>query len=555
MNALLLRLVGLFQSVYLRFGADYDQVKAIVTVKLKMDQRRVVREDLVSSKSHQEKPEGTQSLAWALLGYAVLGAVVGAVVLFAPPLLSLAILFAYFIFFTVMTFISDFSTVLLETKNNLILMPRPLTGRTVFAARLTHIALYLLRLYTVLVLAPFWMVWFRLGYLAALGFLFYSFWALALGLFMTNLLYLAVIKWSSEARLRSLIQYFQIVFSVLLMVSIQVIPRMMGRLEGMSFTFEPWMYFLPPMWMAGATEMLYTLQFDGQHLILTVLAIGVPLWAVWGMQRLSGVFTDKLGKMDGGTKEEQAPTQTQKKGALMGFLAQKLTRAGLERSTFQMVWRVTSRDRKYKLRLYPQAAMVLVYIFIFFFQSDRFSLAAQWQALAKTHYYLWIYYLMVILGVALTFVEESDESKASWVFYATPIEQPGAIFLGTLKAILFKHVGLLFVGLSLIFLLIWPLQIVPHLLLAFALFWVRGLLKFLIGSPRLPFSREPNMQETTGQILRTLLQFFLGAVWVAAHYFMLLFQPYWVWVILPFVIGLGFWLESRVRALTWAKVA
>ena len=45
---------------------------------------------------------------------------------------------------TAVALISDFTSVLLDTTDNAILLPRPVDARTLAVARLTHIALYML---------------------------------------------------------------------------------------------------------------------------------------------------------------------------------------------------------------------------------------------------------------------------------------------------------------------------------------------------------------------------------------------------------------------------
>ena len=53
------------------------------------------------------------------------------------------VFYTYIMVMISMTLITDFSSILLDTSDNTIILPRPVDSRTLFAARLTHILLYL----------------------------------------------------------------------------------------------------------------------------------------------------------------------------------------------------------------------------------------------------------------------------------------------------------------------------------------------------------------------------------------------------------------------------
>ena len=55
------------------------------------------------------------------------------------------IVHTYIIFMMAMTLVTDFATVLLDTTDNQVILPRPVSSKTLFMARLVHILLYLLQ--------------------------------------------------------------------------------------------------------------------------------------------------------------------------------------------------------------------------------------------------------------------------------------------------------------------------------------------------------------------------------------------------------------------------
>src|SRR5437588_9007533 len=54
--------------------------------------------------------------------------------------------FSIFMVLMALTLISDFTTVLIDTRDQYILLPRPVNDRTITVSRILHISIYILRL-------------------------------------------------------------------------------------------------------------------------------------------------------------------------------------------------------------------------------------------------------------------------------------------------------------------------------------------------------------------------------------------------------------------------
>src|ERR1700712_4454030 len=74
--------------------------------------------------------------------------------------------FIVFMVFMAITLISDFTTVLIDTRDQFILLPRPVNDRTIAVSRILHISIYVLRLALLQGLAGMVMIGFIDGPLA-----------------------------------------------------------------------------------------------------------------------------------------------------------------------------------------------------------------------------------------------------------------------------------------------------------------------------------------------------------------------------------------------------
>eukprot|EP01035_Chromulina_nebulosa_P012518 gene12518-16682_t len=64
--------------------------------------------------------------------------------------------------------------------------------------------------------------------------------------------------------------------------------------------------------------------------------------------------------MDIAKRQEKIPNKVVKK-SLIETLSGIFTGTSMERGAFEFVWKITSRDRKFKLRIYPSLAYLLIY--------------------------------------------------------------------------------------------------------------------------------------------------------------------------------------------------
>jgi ABC-2 type transport system permease protein len=134
----LLSLFKPFRWFIEKMDADYNQFIRILQLKLTMDDRRM------KGLGNKSKQETENALLKQSFGQIMLG------VFFALFLLMIKSQFTYYYFshtflmaMMAMMIISEFTTILFDTSENVIIQPLPIKGNTISLARNAHVFIYL----------------------------------------------------------------------------------------------------------------------------------------------------------------------------------------------------------------------------------------------------------------------------------------------------------------------------------------------------------------------------------------------------------------------------
>lgn len=553
MEQFLLKLLDLFAWIFRATGVDYDQLRAIVATKLTMDNRR----HLVGY-TRKRKKDAANTFGLTLFFYSIFGGFVSLAMYNIPSfMMSMIVFFTYIMVMVSMTLITDFSSILLDTSDNTIILPRPVDSKTLFAARLTHILLYLGQLAAGLSLIPSIVVLVQYG-----GLLFAGFWvavglSILTALILTNALYLVIMRFASEEKLRSIINYFQIVMAIVIMAGYQILPRMIKRIDVRAFVFDIqwWSFLLPPVWMAGSMEALEFRLKDVAHLGLVFCAFALPMVGLYVVNRfLSPAFSRRIATLGGGA--EQIEKETRQNGSLLQNISQWITRSPEERATFDVIYKALGRDRKIKLKIYPSFGYIAVFGLIFMMRSQE-DLATTWANLPQTQYHLMLLYLtFMVLQVALYEIPYSDDFRASWIFYSAPLQNPGEILSGTLKAIC---VRLFFPGyfiISAFVLLIWGIRVLDDIVIALFNNFLMLMILAMINKRMLPLSMAPDVRAQSGNLIRSILTFLLIGVLGLSHYLTTLITNRSIFLagIIPLQIFVLYFTVRAYKRTPWNRI-
>ncbi len=550
MEKFLLKFLDVFAWAFKSMKVDYDQLRAIVATKLTMDNRR----HLVAY-SRKNKKEPGNTFIMTLFFYAIFGGVVALVMYKIPSfMLSMIVFFSYIIVMVSMTLITDFSSILLDTSDNTIVLPRPVDGRTLFVSRLTHILLYLGQLALGLSIIPAIVIIIQYGVVLFVIFLIAIVLTIFTAVFITNALYLLIMQFANEEKLKSIINYFQIFMAVAIMGGYQILPRMMERMDMKNFVFEIqwWSFLLPPIWMAGAMETFHLNMVDTAHISLTASAIIFPLLGVYIVNKhLSPIFNRKLSALGGGS--ERIESVKAERNNVLTSIAGWITATPFERGAFDVIYKILGRDHKIKLKIYPAFGYVAVFGLIFMMRSQE-DFATTWTNLPGTQYHLMLLYLtFMVLQVALHEIPYSDDFKASWIYYSAPLNNPGEILSGTLKAICVRLFVPGYLIISTFVLFVWGLNVIDDIIVGLLNNLLMVMILAMINKRSLPLSMAPSVRTQSGNLMRNILTFLLIAVLGACH-FLLTQKPILLIGVIPIQLTALYFMHRAYKLTAWSKI-
>ncbi|HEX3026646.1 MAG TPA: ABC transporter permease, partial [Clostridia bacterium] len=238
-----LKFLDRLRPVFESFGVDYPVMRKILRIKLMMDSRRV---PTVMS-NRQSGNEGSRSNRSSLLLDGFLGLFIGLMVVMPMPLfIKMNIVLGMLLFMIMTTMISDFSSVLLDLRDKNILLTLPVNARTLNAAKLLHIVIYLTEITAALAAASLAAGLIHCGVWFFLLLLFELILICGFVLLFTSILYFIILRFFSGEKLKDMITYFQILLSVCMTLGYQLVGRLFDFSGGSGHFSPQWWNFLLP---------------------------------------------------------------------------------------------------------------------------------------------------------------------------------------------------------------------------------------------------------------------------------------------------------------------
>ncbi len=546
MYRILLFILDRLGFVYSFMGVDYHQVRAIVATKLLMDERRPML-----SMGQQSNNRGYY---YALFIYFIFGLLVSMLIYAVPSVLvSMTIIFSYIMVMVIMILITDFSSVLLDTSDNSIILPRPITSKTLLAARITHIVLYISMLVLSLSLGSLVAVFIKFNVYGIIAFIVGLLLSVLLAVTLTNGLYLLIMRFTTEERLKNAINYLQIGMTILFMGGYQLLPRLIGTADKIetNITFYWWTYLIPPIWFSAAIEAFQTSVFDLQHMTLSLLAISFPILGVFYVSKyLAPVFTEKIQDMGIESRSTKATPETNK--SWMSAFGKLITIPGPERAGYMLTAKSIGRDRKLKLKLYPAIGyfIVLAVILLFRFNDEGNILES---LRAGKSYILLIYFSSFILYTAFFEISYTENFKSSWVYFSSPIEAPGYILTGSLKALLVSLFAPIYLGISIFSWFIWGVEVTDDLVFGLINNLVIVLSIAIINKKFLPQSLPDGARASASSFARGITMMLMMLLLGLLHYGAL--QISWaLWILTPLLGLIAYYMLKSYRSLSWKEL-
>ncbi|MGL5327964.1 MAG: hypothetical protein ACRDD7_01765 [Peptostreptococcaceae bacterium] len=504
----ILNSLDLFKGVYKRLGINYEIMRLIIQSKLIMDGRRG------QSTLNQEEYTDKNTFYTSLIIYALIGLASAPIIAIdINPVVKMSMYFSFFMIMILSVFISDFSSVILDINDKDIIVTKGVDIKTLNAAKITHIFIYI-SLLSIAISGAGLIAGIRYGFKFLLLFLGSIFLIDILMIIITALMYFVIIKIFNGEKLKDVINAFQIVFLLVFVVGYQFVARAFTFIN-MDFIYEPklWNVLLPPMWFSSNFNLLYG-NVDNITIIMSILSIIVPILSLLLYIKVIPIFENNLQKLGNNTYKN-----TKLKEKLYKKVSKKICENQEEKVFFNFTYDILSKDREFKTQIYPSLATGAFMPFIMMMSMyDGEGILNYINSLIKYPYYLYGYLCVLMSQTIMTTLKFSSEYQASWIYDVLPIKDEENVYKGMFKASIYKLILPVFVIMGIGFIIIFKLQVVIHLMVMFLGVIITSMMSIKFNDKILPFSCEYKNTNSTSNIIIMFKSMFVVGIVCLIHF-------------------------------------
>ncbi len=506
-----LKFLDKFKFLFRKLGVDYEVMRKILQIKLLMDGRRVPTVFSANDNKKNEKENSNRFLK-SLWVYVLMGIILIPFILMESSyLFQMSIVFSVVMFFIMSSLISDFSSVLLDVKDKNIIGTKPVDSRTLNFAKTIHVSLYMFYITTALILPGLIASFSKQGIVFSLMFIVATIFLDMFIIVLTSFLYLLILRFFDGEKLKDVINYFQIILSLVIAIGYQLVGRLFQVVEmNVQFTPKWWQYLLPPVWFSAPFEMMKKSEVNVVYIILTVMAIVIPILAMAFYIKSMDMFEENLQKM---TNNSGKRKKVKRKPG--GILSTVLCRSKEERIFFRFASDMMKNEREFKLKVYPSLGFAIIFPFIFIFQRLSMSSFAE---ISKGKSYFFIYFTGMMLSSVMMMIKCSGTYKGAWIYKTMPISNYAPVLRATTKAVIAKLFFPIFLFQAVVFIGIFGVRITGDLVVVFLNMMIFTLICFMAMEKALPFSQPFDASKESNVGMTFILMFGIGALWLV-HYF------------------------------------
>lgn len=509
-NFLVLRILDLFRGIYTKLGVDYNIMRLIIQAKLTLDCRRVptMSEGTIEGK---EKNYFYSSL----IVYVILGVIFLPIILMGiDSRIKMSVYFSCFMILLLTVLISDFSSVILDVNDKDIIGIRGVEPKTLNAAKTTHIFIYIFMLS--LAISGFSLI-------ASLRFGIQYFLLLVLSIVLidilmiiiTAIMYLIILKLFKGEKLKDMLNIFQICFLLLFTIGYQFIARSFDFMHtDIVYNQSWWNILFIPMWFSSNFSLLDGKSIDSIGIVLSILSIVVPIVSLVIYKKLVPVFEKNLQKLNDNTYKSKS-----KKEKLSIKVSKLICREKEERAIFNFVYNILDKDRDFKTKVYPSLALgAFMPIIMIFTSYDNSGIINYLMEIRKSYLFLSGYLGIVIMQNIITMVQYSNEFEGAWIYEVLPIKNIRNIYTGMFKSSIYKLYFPSFILLSIVFIVIFKLEVIKHLIILFLSGIFVSMVSFKLNEKHLPFSKPYNVGTSSKNIIVVFKSMITTGILVGIHF-------------------------------------
>lgn len=501
-----LKILDKFRFLYEKLGVDYDTMRLIVSTKLTIDSRKtpnLLNNQLFDEFSNQYK---TMQIIYAIIGFFMMLIIIN----IKNTFVSMGIYFSMFMFLMLTTFISDFSSVILDVKDKGILATRGVSLKTLNASKVTHIMIYMINIS--ITLSGFSLIAsINYGLIFSLVFLIDILLVDIFMIIVSGLIYLLILKLFDGEKLKDVVTIIQIGVTMLFSVAYIVvmnISKSINLFENIDFSVIS--YFLPPFWFAAPLEIIATKNINETLLTLSFLALFVPVISVLIYTGLTPVLEKNLQKLN-----KEGSSKNVKKYNLTMKLSKIICKDKEERIFFNFVSKIIRNDRNFKFRVYPVIGANYIFpIYMIFHKNEKYI---------SSYMYLCLYSYVTLIPTIIIALKYSENYKASYIYKTIHIKNKMAVHKAAIKACLVNIIIPLYLILSIIFVYFYKVSIIQHLVVIFLVNILISTITFKILRKNMPFSLQINVLKKNDAIVENCLMGVLTCIMAGIHFIVSIF--------------------------------
>lgn len=536
----MLRILDFFQVIFKLFGVDYPTMRKIVAIKLTMDSRK---SPTIFNQNKKKNKLEENGFIKSLGIYVLISIIYIPLIAFGENYIYQMSAFFGIVMFLVMTsMISDFSNVLLDVKDKGILHTKPIGKKTINAAKAVHISIYLFLLTTAITIVPLLIGTFVHGvlflFIAIIELFFVNLFVVGL----TAILYYTILRFFDGEKLKDIINYVQIGLSISIAVGYQFLGRAFSLVH-LKISYSPswWHFLIPPIWFGAPYELILNHNIKSYFIGFSILALVIPILSVGMYNQMMPSFEKNLLKLTNSSSKIKQKNNKWKKW-LIGFIC----RGNEEKVFFRFADNMMRNEREFRLKVYPALGLSIVIPFVILFNKLQFS---TYDDLVLSKSYLSIYMSCLMIPNAIGMLKYSGKYKGAWIFKMAPIQNLAPLYSSTLKVFITNLFFPVYFILSLIFIFIFGMKIIPDLFVVFvsSIFYVVICSYALKGT--LPFSESfDDAAQNSG--LKVIIALLYGGILCVVH-FAVTFIPYGVYLYLVVLIIVTIFSWKRAYKTIW----
>ena len=510
-----LKILDLFRPLFEAFGVEYEKMRLIVSMKLTLDKRK------------NNSSENKNSLMQSVILYLVIGLVASRIIVMPIDIMTkMTVLFALIFVMLLTCFITDFSSVILDTYDRHIIGITDVKDITLNMAKIVHIIIYIsiislsISAFSILMILMAYNIGFCLLFILCMILMDF------LLIMMTSVIYYLLIKIFKGEKLKDVLNLFQIFMIFVFSIMYYFITSSLSDIQiNYTFSINAYDLFIPFMWFASLFCVIFYGKIQTLYIIMAILGIIVPILSILICIKLTPAFERNLDKLEQVSYNEK---DSKSKKSFVSKLANKICKNNEEKSFFEFIYTNLSRDREFKTRVYPTLASgIIMPLVLFFVTYDRsISIMEYLKSLSTTNNFLNIYLAVILLQNCILLLKYSKEYEASFIYDVLPISKKKNIYSAEFKVIIIKLFVPVFIIIGIPYLILFKAKFIVHLLIAFVSTIFISMGTFRVNDKSLPFSEDYAVTANTSNFLNIIKSIGFVGVAVLLHYLIILKTPY-----------------------------